>query len=406
MIRCVTIAFALLLGLSVQAGKLSVADVPNPRMECDACWVSDEDGVLSDSALEYVNGVITQLNRQLGVQIAVVIVSGIEGDDEYDFAYRLFNHWRIGREGYNDGLLLLYAVDIRAMKFETGYALEGLLPDAYLDDLLNGRIFPLMREGKVDEAFIVAVDCIASRLTTDEAREELLLGTASPEVKAGNVLSCYLVAAFLCLIIIALLVYARSAGLKGNNRVRYESLHGVHAVTGVMAVIFPLPMLFMWLYVRRLRRTQRLRPVVCDHCGSSMSLLPEDEDDRYLTKAQQTEERIGSVDYDVWKCNVCSHITSFPYENRHSRFTVCGHCGARACSMVNDRVVLPATTLAPGRAEKTYICANCGMKHVVPYVLPVIVAVRSSGGSLGGGSLGGGGFGGGMSGGGGAGGRF
>lgn len=403
MLRYIFVAFLVLTGLSAQAQKFSVADVPNPQSQCAACWVSDAGNVLSDDARQHINGVITSLNHQLGLQIAVVIVSGIEGDDEYDFAYRLFNRWKIGREGYNDGLLFLYAVDIRAMKFETGYALEGLLPDAYLDGLLNEQIFPLMRECRVNEAFTVAIDCIAARLTTDEAREELLLNTTSPRVTAGDGLSAYFTIAFLGLIVIALLFYFEAKRLRGNNRQRYEQLRGVYLFSCVLAVVFPLPMLFMWLYVRKFRNSQRRRPVVCGHCGGTTVLLSEDEDDKYLTKAQQTEERLGSVDYDVWKCNVCSHITSFPYENKHSKYTVCSHCGAKACTLVSDKILLPPTTLTPGRAEKNYTCANCGMKHIVPYVLPIIVAVKSSGGGFGGG---GGGFGGGMSGGGGAGGRF
>ena len=159
----------------LNAQKLTVSQVFNPKQKGENSYVSDIKNVLSSTASVELNNICIALEREVGVEIAIVIVPGIEGDDEYRFAYDLFNTWRIGKEGKNNGLLWLYVVDIRAMKFETGYGLEGLLPDAYLNSLLDEKIFPLMREGRVDEAFGVGLTDISSRLTTDSAREELLL---------------------------------------------------------------------------------------------------------------------------------------------------------------------------------------------------------------------------------------
>ena len=395
----------LFLCVVANAQKFTVAQVHNPKDAGQNYFVSDATHVLSSSARNALNDICLRLEQSTGVEVAIVIVPGIEGDDEYAFAYDLFNHWRIGKEGKNNGLLWLYVVDIRAMKFETGYGLEGLLPDAYLNSLLDEEIFPLMRESRVDEAFLLGMQNIESRLTTDAALEELLLNTESPRVIIGDFLAIYFTFAFLVLILLAVLLYKRTQNLRGENNVVYSRLNDLVFGTKVLAFVFPLPILFFYWYASRLRRSLRERPMTCAHCGGSMRLLSEAEEDQYLSFKQQAEERVKSVDYDVWKCNVCDNYKVLPYEKMTTKYQTCPQCGAKTYSLVSDRILSPATTLTTGRGEKVHECANCHCRKVIPYVIPIIIVASSNRGSCGGFS-GGGSFGGGFSGGGGAGGRF
>jgi uncharacterized protein len=135
-----------------------------------------------------------------------------------------------------------------------------------------------------------------------------------------------------------------------------------------------------------------------------MRLLSEIEEDQYLDFKQQVEERVKSIDYDVWKCNVCDSHKVLAYEKMTTKYRVCPQCGAKTYSLVCDRIITPATSLSSGRGEKVHECANCHCRKVIPYIIPIIIVSRSSGGR--GGFSGGGSFGGGFSGGGGAGGRF
>ena len=388
----------------LNAQKLTVSQVFNPKQKGENSYVSDVNRVLSAEASTELNNLCVTLEREVGVEIAVVIVPGIEGDDEYGFAYELFNTWRIGKEGKNNGLLWLYVVDIRAMKFETGYGLEGLMPDSYLNSLLDEGIFPLMREGRVDEAFLLGLRDIASRLTTDAAREELLLNTESPRVIAGNVLTLYFSLGFILLIFLAVLYYKKSQHLRGENNVQYYQVSDVVSGARILAFVFPLPLCFFYLYVNRLRRSLREKPLRCDHCGGTMRLLSEAEEDQYLDFKQQAEERVKSIDYDVWKCNVCDNYKVLAYEKMTTNYKVCPQCGAKTYSLVSDRIITPATSLTSGRGEKVHECANCHCRKVIPYIIPIIIVSR--GGGSRGGFSGGGSFGGGFSGGGGAGGRF
>lgn len=388
----------------LNAQKLTVSQVFNPKQKGESYYVSDINRVLSSDEFIELNNICVELEKEVGVEVAIVIVLGIEGDDEYSFAYELFNTWRIGKESKNNGLLWLYVVDIRAMKFETGYGLEGLLPDAYLNSLLDKTIFPLMREGRADEAFLLGLKNIKSRLTTDAAREELLLNSESPRIIAVDILTLYFCFAFLLLIFFAVLYYKKSQNLRGENNVQYYQVSGVVDSMRILAFVFPLPLYLFYLYTKRLRRSLREKPLRCECCGSTMCLLSEVEEDQYLNFKQQAEERVKSIDYDVWKCNVCDNYKVLAYEKMTTKYKVCPQCGAKTYSLISDRIITPATSLTSGRGEKVHECANCHCRKVIPYIIPIIIVSRGSSGR--GGFSSGGSFGGGFSGGGGAGGRF
>ena len=130
-----------------------------------------------------------------------------------------------------------------------------------------------------------------------------------------------------------------------------------------------------------------------------MLVLPESEDDALLQEGQVAEERIGSVDYDVWKCPSCSHHFTLRYPKWVSQYEKCPQCANRTKSS-KEHVVEAATTSSSGSARVVETCAFCSFTNEYTKVLPRITQSSSSSSSSGGGSSSS--FGGGSSGGGGA----
>jgi uncharacterized protein len=130
-----------------------------------------------------------------------------------------------------------------------------------------------------------------------------------------------------------------------------------------------------------------------------MTRLGEADDDALLEEGQQAEERIGSVDYDVWKCGACGHHFTLRYPKWVSGYAKCPQCHNRTKSST-EKVIAAATTISSGSARVVETCAFCTFNREYTKVLPLI---QSSGSSSSGSSSGGSGsFGGGRSGGGGA----
>lgn len=145
-------------------------------------------------------------------------------------------------------------------------------------------------------------------------------------------------------------------------------------------------------------------PRLCPDCAKPLTLLTEQQEDAYLSKGQQSEEMVGSIDYDAWVCLDCSHRSFLQYARAFTNYKACPHCGFKTYAQSTNRMLLAPTPLSCGEGERVYSCANCNHEVRKRYTIPMIVVIpiKGGGGGSGGGSFGGGSFGGGMSGGGGA----
>lgn len=407
MSRIINITIMFICALTAFGAPLEPADVRNIQVEDKNCFVSDMSGVFTPKELSALDQKCGALRKDVGVEFAIVVVDEIEGDDEYEFAYELFNLWHIGDKRNNSGVLWLYVTSLRAMKIETGVGIEGLLPDGFLKRMLEEDVFPLMKKDETYMAFDKGLDMIIERVTSDEAREELVMQEVDKSTYWFDVLAIYLIIAFIVMIVIAVFFYVEWQTLKGTNNVKYSKLSGISAFTTITAFVFPIPLLFLFMYVRKCRRSLRYMPMKCPKCGSSMKVLSEEEEDVYLNQTQQAEERVHTRDYDVWLCPNCGSKSVLEYQEYASTlYKRCPQCGGHTYKKVSEKIVVPPTPLTPGRGERIYKCAACGCTHCITFKIPPVPIVIGGGNGHGGGGFSGGGFGGGFSGGGGAGGRF
>jgi uncharacterized protein len=133
-----------------------------------------------------------------------------------------------------------------------------------------------------------------------------------------------------------------------------------------------------------------------------MTRLDEVADDEHLSKGELAEERVGSVDYDVWQCSACAHHFTLRYPKWLSQYKNCPQCHHWTLQSTTETVE-PATTSGEGKAQVTETCGFCTFKKEFTKTLPRLSESKSSssdGGSFSSGSSSS--FGGGSSGGGGA----
>ena len=83
-----------------------------------------------------------------GTALVVATVTTLEGNDPADYANRLYEQWGIGRAGEDRGVLLLLVIEERRVRIETGYGVEGILPDGRVGELLDRFVVPLLAQGQ------------------------------------------------------------------------------------------------------------------------------------------------------------------------------------------------------------------------------------------------------------------
>ena len=128
---------------------VTLAQIPDrpepPRL------VNDFAGILDSEQQRALEDMLVQFDRETGTQIAVVIVSSLDGYDKSDFAFRIGEQWGVGQKGKNNGVVVLVkpktAGENGQVYIAVGYGLEGVIPDAVANRMIvNQEMIPRFRE--------------------------------------------------------------------------------------------------------------------------------------------------------------------------------------------------------------------------------------------------------------------
>lgn len=122
--------------------------------------VVDVTGTLDPASRARLIDKLKALEDRRGAQIAVVMLPTVGEMGIEAFSNRLFNLWKLGRKGLDDGVLLVVAKDDRLMRIEVGYGLEGAIPDVLAGRIIRERMAPAFREGNYAGGIESAVDAL------------------------------------------------------------------------------------------------------------------------------------------------------------------------------------------------------------------------------------------------------
>lgn len=170
------------------AREYSVSQIPNVQLKSRYNFVSNPDGILSDSAVARIDSICYALKVSNIAQIAVVAVDQIVNEgaflqaDPFNFAYDLFSEWGVGREGRDNGLGILLVGDQRQIRFVTGRGVEGVLPDAICKRIQTQYMLPYFRQGDYSTGMVSGIRVIEGVL----ARSELNVGGSDYYPEAGS----------------------------------------------------------------------------------------------------------------------------------------------------------------------------------------------------------------------------
>lgn len=124
--------------------------------------VTDFTGTLSDSERQNLENKLVAFDDSSSTQIAVVIMTSVGDYDIADYGVRLAQQWGIGSKGKDNGILLLVAKNDRKVTIQTGYGVEGAVPDAIAFQIIRQIITPAFRAGDYYGGINRATDALIS----------------------------------------------------------------------------------------------------------------------------------------------------------------------------------------------------------------------------------------------------
>lgn len=119
-------------------------------------YVNDFASLFTIEQKNLLESKLALFNASTSNEIAVVTITSLEGDYIEHYAAELFKAWGIGNEKKDNGVLLLIALNDRAMRIEVGYGLEGSLTDSLSSQIIRNDLTPAFKKseyyGGVDKA--------------------------------------------------------------------------------------------------------------------------------------------------------------------------------------------------------------------------------------------------------------
>ncbi|MBR5101504.1 MAG: TPM domain-containing protein [Muribaculaceae bacterium] len=194
----------LLLGFSARA-ELNLPERPNPPR-----LVNDLAGVLGDT--QAMEDTLQKFAMNTSNQIAVITVDDLQGEDAWYYAVQLGRKWGVGKEKYNNGVIILIKPKNETgngkVTIQVGKGLEGALTDGFCSKIINNELIPEFKKnnyaGAVWNALKVIMPVAAGEYTEkdyDDAHDEGL----------------YVVIMLLVMIVLFMWFKSKAGGLSGGT---------------------------------------------------------------------------------------------------------------------------------------------------------------------------------------------
>ena len=189
--------------------------------------VVDDAQVLSPDARAALEARLAAQEARTTDQFVVATVPSLQGTSVEDYANRLFRFWKLGQADKDNGVLLLVAPSERRVRIETGYGLEGVLPDAVASTIIQTAILPEFRAGNFAAGIEKGADAVIEVLNLDpeEARERARLA-AEPAMSGEDWVHIIFVVLMIAFWAFVLYRQAKSGHLRTRGR------RGAGALTG------------------------------------------------------------------------------------------------------------------------------------------------------------------------------
>lgn len=109
-------------------------------------YVTDEAGVLSLEQQQTLNQRLKVFENGSSNQIFVYIAPSLNGRNLESFSQEIFHHWKIGNQKNDNGVLIAVFVKDHKFRIQTGYGLEGSLPDLLTKKIQDETMRPYFKQ--------------------------------------------------------------------------------------------------------------------------------------------------------------------------------------------------------------------------------------------------------------------
>jgi uncharacterized protein len=173
--QIVSVLWALIL-IAFTANAAQAADqYPQPK----GTAVNDFANVIDPENAAKMESLAREILQKTGTSVVVATVPALGENEEISlYVNGLYKAWGIGKKGEDKGVLIFLAVKERQIRVETGYGVEGILPDGLVGEILDKYVVPQLKTGETGKALYNAMFACGAYIARDANVQ--LTGVAGP----------------------------------------------------------------------------------------------------------------------------------------------------------------------------------------------------------------------------------
>ncbi len=172
--------------------------------------VNDYTSTLSTAQAQQLEQKLVAFDDSSSTQIAIAIVKSVGDYDINEYALELGRKWGVGQSGKNNGIMIVVAIGDRKISIQTGYGLEGVLPDIYAKRIIENEIKPYFKTGDYFQGLDTGTDAII-KYTKGEYKND----NPKAKSKGGGASSI----GILIVIIVVIIIFLKRGGGGGGGQV-------------------------------------------------------------------------------------------------------------------------------------------------------------------------------------------
>ncbi|MFN4227273.1 MAG: TPM domain-containing protein [Candidatus Ratteibacteria bacterium] len=124
-------------------------------------YLNDFADLLTQRQKEEIEKKLREIEEKTGNEIVVLTIKSLEKEKTIEeYANEIFNNWKIGKKGKDNGVLILIVLNERQIRIEVGYGLEELLTDSKCGKIIRDVMAPSFKENDFYNGINKAIEVI------------------------------------------------------------------------------------------------------------------------------------------------------------------------------------------------------------------------------------------------------
>ncbi|MCK4653496.1 MAG: TPM domain-containing protein [Candidatus Cloacimonetes bacterium] len=155
-----------------------------PRLKS---MVNDYGNVLSSKEEMQLERLLRDAQTKTSSQVVLLTIKSLQGENLEDYSLRVADKWKLGQKEFDNGVLLLVAMQEKKIRIEVGYGIEPIITDAKSGFIIRNLIVPYFKKGDYAQGIANGLLAITGLITKEfEITDEQLARYQQQQKKGGS----------------------------------------------------------------------------------------------------------------------------------------------------------------------------------------------------------------------------